>query len=175
MNTKDLGFFLVKSGALAVSDPCYDNPNTVGNVKNGAWTASVDFEDGCVSALKVCHKDHTADFLEFKECDLRIDVDSGQAGIFDADFFGDDEELDQGDTQHKSEGRPWGIGQTDFYDVCCNLTSSEARAGCLSRGVVSNSGYGDGAYTCYKAEVGDQVVALMVIFIDDAVDEEELI
>lgn len=54
----------------------------------------------------------------------------------------------------------------NFYEVCCSLTSSNQSVGIEKFGVVANSGYGDGCYSCYINE-GEEIVASYIEFITE--------
>src|SRR5690349_8432684 len=104
--THFLGTFNVTSGKMYVSDPCYSRDTwcqgLLENVKNGVWKAAVvkgttDWGDRCWEVFAV----NDAYPLNTEICEItstEIGVDSGQAGIFDADSFhgGEDEWGDNG-------------------------------------------------------------------------------
>jgi len=72
-------------------------------------------------------------------------MDSGLAGIFDAE-------------KYRPEDKEW-------YNLCYNITMSRDGAGVLDGGAVSESGYGDGVYACYKLEENGEIVAVKVVFV----------
>lgn len=106
---------------VIVSDPCY-GLNTwcqgvVDNVLPGKYKCvSVYSDEGewgtRIAAIMLMHKDYSEDFLVYNEMDFCVGVDSGQAGIFDYDYYKkyhkDSEEKDHVD-EH-------------WYDRVCDLT-----------------------------------------------------
>lgn len=91
---------------VMVSDPCYDLDiwcqGVLENVKPGTWhTKAENLNVNCwgnrCSALIAWHEDVEKP-NDFEETDIRVGVDSGQAGIYDYDHFAhikDDEERDE--------------------------------------------------------------------------------
>jgi len=158
--TIELGTFNVDSGKLVVSDPCY-SPGTwcagaLGNVKNGIWKGFVqkgktDWGNRCWSVQAV-HLDHYSQNMGFSEkTDITVGVDSGQAGIYDVAKFGGGQDE---------------YGDGGWYDNACETTLSALGAGVLDGGVVSSSGFGDGAYDCYVSrDNSGQIVGVKVVFI----------
>lgn len=128
-----VGDFILKSGTLRISDPCYDKDTwcagTVGDCVNGEWEAFIDKRevDGWgnrVAKLVVKAKGHEAE--EYNILPIDVGVDSGQAGVFDEQLF---------------------KFSKDFYEDCCSKTLNDMGAGTLQYGAVSSSGFGDGSYT----------------------------
>ena len=69
-----------------------------------------------------------------------IEVDSGQAGIFDFDYF----------TKPELDGWDYMDFSDDFYEKACECTNSDTRGGIIEdNGVVSSTGYGDSCYSVY--------------------------
>ncbi len=111
---------------VIVSDPCY-GLNTwcqgiIDNVLPGEYKCvSVYSDEGKwgtrVAAIMLVHKDYSEDFLVYNEMDFCVGVDSGQAGIFDYDYYKkyhkDSEEKDHVDKY--------------WYDRVCDLTYEEKR------------------------------------------------
>ena len=89
-----------------------------------------------------------------------IGVDSGQCGIFDAEYY----EKHQPDDDYDNPN--------SWYRKICNLTHHSADT-IDNLGVVCASGYGDGCYPLYAIHESNSIVALKVIFIGEE-DEEEL-
>lgn len=84
-----------------------------------------------------------------------IGVDSGQAGIFDASKYGDNDLFD-------AEGR-CGFGDK-WYSNCCDLTL-EGHGGIVANmGVCAASGFGDGAYILWGHKAKDGRYDAMVLF-----------
>lgn len=160
-----VGSFTVENG-LIISDPSYNfNPNKINNdsfkiqeyfpkeqVKQGEWDSYVEYdeESGRVAMLRAFHSSLIKEILagDWKPCEGFIGVDSGQAGIYDSKYFKQDSVV--GDyplakyiMDLDKKGEKW-------YAMCCQQTYDESnfskRAGIIPYGVVSGSGYGDGAY-----------------------------
>jgi hypothetical protein len=158
----NLGDFTVKSGAVYVSDPCYDIDvwcmGKVENVKNGTWTAWTEKQD-CKdwgyrnASITVHHVDHplSAKPRWTKIKDLHVGVDSGQAGVFDM------QDYINGHTPQTED---------DWYEGMCDKTlNGVLHAGVSPHGAVSSSGYGDGGYNAYYIKKGDQIVAIKIKFL----------
>lgn len=167
-----VGEFDVESGALVVTDPCYDLgtwcAGKITGVLNGRWHASIDHlpdDPYYTSSIHIVHESHSHDVgsLEFTLSPFEVGVDSGQAGFFDESIY------------------PPGVRPNDsywngdeFYDECCYATCDSANGFGVIRGkgVVTRSGFGDGGYSCYVArDPGGHVVAAKIVFISD--DEED--
>lgn len=158
--------FIVGSGALRVTDPCYDlttwSSGQLQNVKNGTWNAQVGFHKdafgkttcskpstyvGRVAYIHIHHDLVTPQKIGelnngvWRLADFEVGVDSGQAGFFDLDFYKE---------QKEDEGR-----NKVFYNQVCRLTCDmdntgiDRSFGVVERGAVASSGYGDGGYECY--------------------------
>jgi len=169
-----LGQFEITSGKLVVSDPCYDlNENTIimgvlDDVLNGAWSAYVsktevqDWGEACAKLL-ACHGSvaDKLETLEWVKGNFIVGVDSGQAGIFDVSKYripdADADSTEPNDTD------------SEWYYACCDITESGEEAGVLDGGVVSRTGFGDGAYAAYYAvNRQSQIIGIKIIFIKDA-------
>lgn len=151
---------------VQITDPCYDADvwctGTLTNVKPGQYVCEPDYTDGRVASIEAVHRNYDSDSLIWHAMDFEVGVDSGQAGIFDYDDF----------IAHVEE-RDYDSG--DWYSQCCDLTSNEDMCGIINGvGFVSESGYGDGGYTCYTAknEAG-QIVGIKIVFIESDYDDDE--
>lgn len=160
LDSYPLGLFKIVSGALRISDPCYQKdvqPGIAGTIKaaNGTWLATSYGRDYgnpvCELEASLGVTDSGKIFvggekLPYKKGRFAVGVDSGQAGIFDLSHF-QDENLITPETQRPgSTHRP---GSTVPF------------------GVVSNSGWGDGLYTAYaKRNSKGEAVAVKIVFID---------
>ncbi len=168
--------FVVSSGALRVTDPCYDMgtwcAGQLDNVMDGIWEAHVGYhEDGHGWGTRVAylhivnigverHFDHMAELdSTWENADIHVGVDSGQAGFFDLAMFRQ---------VCESEGV-----KEKFYDEVCDLTLGDSSWGVHSTGVVSSSGYGDGSYDCLVRRVDGVVVEAMLVYIAEEEEEEE--
>ena len=165
-----------------VTDPCYSVPTwcqtKLTNVLPGEWVVSMIYDEHGGSnrnaELFLIHKDHQA------AKDLSYDwfgdfgVDSGQAGVFDAASY-------RSDSAAEAINPPWidfvlpGRDQDGdaWYEKMCKFTLGESGWGAYDAGVVSSSGYGDGMYPIYGAEVDGKVVALQLVFIDQSAEDDD--
>lgn len=157
---KHLGNFEVTSGKIIVTDPCYqfDEDNVI-SARSGKWEALIDYDaQGHVSELLVRHIHCQELFPSNTELDVTCPVDSGQAGVFDADRY----------AQHQggSYNRP-----DTFYGQCCQLTNSNDGGIVVeegtSIGAVSTTGYGDGNYIVEGWYHRGELVGVQINFVDE--------
>ena len=163
----------ITSGKAIVLDPCYKARQgvVIDNMLNGTYRVYVSYDrDDRIAALTIAHtgcwlsyynesnaKTRSCRHLESDE----IYVDSGQVGIFDAEYF----------IAHDAEERDYD-NPNCLYGRACKITETEDHYGLIdTKGVVSESGYGDGDYECYTRHKGDKVVAISVIFVEEDEDE----
>ena len=164
-----------------VTDPCYSDPTwcqlKFSNVLPGEWIATMIYDEaggtGRNAELHLIHKDHQSKDLMY-DWFGDFGVDSGQAGVFDAASYRDD-----------SAAGSLGAPKMDFvlpirdqdgdrwYESICKFTLGDNGWGSYDRGVVSSSGWGDGMYPVYGAEVDEKIVALHLVFIDQTAEQEE--
>ena len=165
-----------------VTDPCYSVPTwcqtKLTNVLPGEWVVSMIYDEkqgtNRNAELFLIHKDHQI------TKDLSYDwfgdfgVDSGQAGVFDAASY-------RSDSAAEAINPPWidfvlpGRDQEGdaWYEKICKFTLGESGWGAYDAGAVSSSGWGDGMYPVYGAEVNGQVVALQLVFIDQSAEDDD--
>lgn len=152
-----------------VTDPCYDTTvwcqKLLYNVLPGKYKCFVVVTDTGdwgtrVSELHVVKEEVFEKYKELEEIpymleplDCRIGVDSGQCGIFDADYY----ETHQPDDDYDNK--------ESWYRRVCELTYNADTVDNL--GVVTQSGYGDGSYSLYVAEINHKTVAMKVVFLED--------
>ena len=60
-----------------------------------------------------------------------------------------------------------------WYEKMCKFTLAADGWGTYAAGAVSSSGYGDGMYPVYGAEVDGKIVALQLVFISQEEDEDD--
>lgn len=106
-----------------VSDPCY-GMNTwcqgaINNVLKGNYKCTVETSDEDawgrrVSAIQVVHADYMNKFLEYSKESFVVGVDSGQAGIFDYEYY-KKYHSDDNETEHVND---------DWYWRVCELTTT---------------------------------------------------
>jgi hypothetical protein len=152
---------------VRVSDPCYGTKvwcaGTIDNVKEGLYNVEVEMSDegmwgNRVKSLTVVHSDYKG-FLFFNEsARFEVGVDSGQAGIYDEDYY----------NQYHTEKDCNDEWYSDICDLTCPAGTKDGKC------AVSNSGYGDGGYNCYMLVDDDnQVVAISIVFIEDEEEEDD--
>ena len=158
---------------VMVSDPCYGLgtwcQGVLENVLPGNYKCDVEYSDEGdwgerVAAIEVRHQDYD-DFVPMDMENFEVGVDSGQAGIFDYDYYA---------KYHDGyDVRPH--VDDDWYDGVCDITLSEVSAGDTDElGFVSSSGFGDGCYSCWTArEENGYIVAIRIEFITEYDEEEE--
>lgn len=175
IEVKDNGTIRLNSKVM-ISDPCY-GLNTwcqgiVDNVLPGSYDCFVEYSDEGewgirVSAIEVRHICCDEVPRDFYPEDFEVGVDSGQAGIFDYEYY-KKYHTDIKERNHVSDG---------WYDKVCDITLARAQAGIVDNlGLVSSSGYGDGGYTCWTArDNNDKVIAIRVEYITEDYDEYDYI
>ena len=165
---------MIKLGnKVMVSDPCYGIgtwcQGVLENVLPGNYKCNVEYSDEGdwgirVASIEVVHDDYDEVLCMDME-NFEVGVDSGQAGIFDYDYYAE---------YHDScDVRPH--VDDDWYDRVCDITLSKASAGNVDGlGFVSSSGFGDGGYACWTERNRDgYIVAIRVEFITEYDEEEE--
>lgn len=170
--------FEVTSGALLVTDPCYQVPTwctgRVENAKNGTWLAGIKVTDegswgSRVAEFIAWHAGSGlvgSDAIDDK-LDADIGVDSGQCGVFDAKQY-----------EKMGGGRGEYDDPTSFYGAICTGTLSDEHMGSVAFGAASSSGFGDGSYNAYVLrDAAGMAYAVKIVFIDeeynDAEDEDD--
>jgi hypothetical protein len=142
-----LGTFRVNSGKLRITDPCYETDVwCAGEIPavNGIWNAKIVItNEGMwgdrVQRLICTHVgDGTKYYKNVKSAGLpfEVGVDSGQAGVYDAEMFA----LNRGGEYDD---------KSSFYGRVCEQTLGGSQGGVIEWGATSRSGYGDGGYSGY--------------------------
>ena len=158
MAKRTVGSFVVETGEVVVSDPCYEKglkKKMPLPALNGEWVSHVNLNgENRVSSLVAVHKGTKRNGRGTWVAKGLRGVDSGQMSIFDAKHFrkeGDDSKITPTWREYiKYEDEKDGGGF--FYATCCSLTCGEdngvkSKAGVQAHGVVSQTGYGDGSYS----------------------------
>lgn len=166
---------------VVVSDPCYTIPTwcqaVISNVKSGMYHTTVRKHDAeswgvrC-SMVFAIHEDYVnfPNLLHGKWVleSTNIGVDSGQCGIFSKDSYRDD------NYKFPYEPYDFGLGYSGdddgdlWYRHMVKQTLSEQQWGTYEKGIVSSSGFGDGAYQLYVVRKQNKIVAFAIDFgVDD--------
>ncbi len=91
---------------------------------------------------------------------LYIGVDSGQAGFFDAEYY----------QEKAGDAEPYKGVNEEWYKRICAITINDKKPfGTIdAKGVVTESGLGDGCYFCFAGKnTKGEIVALEIVFLDD--------
>jgi hypothetical protein len=150
---------------VRVSDPCYGTcvwcSGVVDNVKEGTYNVDINLSDEGmwgerVKSLTAIHSEYSGHSI-IEKAPFEVGVDSGQAGIYDEDYY----------RQYHSEDDC----NDDWYKEVCDLTDPFGTKD--GKCVVSSSGYGDGGYNCYLLrDKNNEVVGFQIVFIEDEEDED---
>lgn len=165
----------IKLGQMVmVSDPCYGMDvwcqGVLDNVLPGEYVCYIDIWDegdwgNRVAMIEVIHSNYRreADNIEYTPESFEVGVDSGQAGIFDYEYY---------EHSHNTEAMHGSIFD-DWYDEVCRMTISNRQGGTIDNaGLVSSSGYGDGGYTCLTWKDKDGYIsAIRIEFLDEDEDD----
>jgi len=165
---------------VMVTDPCYEIPTwcqiKLSGVLPGAYVPmclEVDTDGWGTreAVLLAVHEDYIDEALTWRKTAGEVGVDSGQAGIFSYDTYRNDEIVESIPTPTTTyDGGPlfeypWRDKAGDaWYEKMCRITLAECSWGTYSEGVVSRSGYGDGAYTCLVAKKNKKIVGIAIDF-----------
>jgi hypothetical protein len=151
---------------VRVSDPCYGTSvwcsGVVDNVKEGTYNVDIEISDENVwgervKSLTAIHSEYTGHSI-IKKAPFEVGVDSGQAGIYDEDYY----------KQYHSEDDC----NDDWYHDICQLTDPFGTKD--DKCVVSSSGYGDGGYDCFLLrDKNNEVVGFQIVFIEDEEEDED--
>ena len=139
---------LTLGNKVVISDPCYDSDVWCMlkdlPVVPGTYEAHIEFdtESMRVLSLTVWHKDYLPDEATCADEEWlseTIGVDSGQAGIYDADYFHSYHDLSRSTEQDLNE----------WYMTACHCTTEHTNyADTMDDScVISRSGWGDGVYS----------------------------
>lgn len=203
--------FIALNDKVMVSDPCY-GMNTwcqgvIDNVLKGNYKCTVETSDEetwgrRVSAIQVIHADYMKKSLEYSKANFYVGVDSGQAGIFDYEYY-KKYHSDDNETEHVDNDWYWRVCEitttriknpnyekfdyekhkSDFFEAYEEYMNSDKAYRYLTTsdgntidglGFASSSGYGDGSYYCWVAHNDEgKIVAIRVEYITED-DEEEM-
>ena len=178
-----VGSFFARSETFIVADPCNSNltkeeeatlhQSVISRIKDcrpGKWEVFLSIvenifeykgnkriEEHCW-ALSALHEE-VSDQISWT-LEAEVIADSGQIGIFDEAFFGNDDAVIDS---------PKAL-QDSFYGACVYLTYDETKkekrfGGCLDSGAIALSGYGDGLYPINVGREGQWGVGFNIPFI----------
>lgn len=158
---------------VMVSDPCYGlNTWCQGELENvlpGTYDCKIEYSDECdlgirAAAIEVTHQEYDG-VIRFEPEDFEVGMDSGQAGIFDYDYY----------CKYHKDFKKRDHVDDYWYDKVCKITLAKNQAGTTDDlGFVSSSGFGDGSYVCYTAKnKNGEIVAIRIEFITNEDDYEE--
>jgi len=111
---------------VMVSDPCYGLgtwcQGVLENVLPGQYDCNVEYSDEGtwgtrVSAIEVTHVNYKTGSLLLQMEDFEVGVDSGQAGIFDYEYYAK-YHMDATERPHVND---------DWYDMVCDLTHTHVK------------------------------------------------
>ncbi len=151
----EAGKFLLASGMLHVSDPCYEDTGagyTITDAKKGWWQVYYTNDSNGVgpASIEVVHDSFDAAAADYS-FDTSIPVDSGQAGVFDYEEYA----AVPGELYETICGRPKPVDTLPF-------------------GMVSSTYSGDGEYHVDTAYDGaGSVIAVRVTFFDEFEESPE--
>lgn len=187
LDIEKIGTFMLKSGNMRVSDPCYDKATWCAGVipdcRTGKWEALVSFyDDGLpgrrvsILAARAVGANTGFDLLDslnkLEHASFEVGVDSGQAGMYDDETYRLDSTVPGIPNPSEEDGvEPGEL----WYEYCCDITLNPEKAGVIPTGVVSRSGYGDGCYPVFFHKGKDGKVDLIAIryILEDAKDDSE--
>src|ERR1035437_7204309 len=163
-----IGLFKVISGRIVASDPCYEIgtwcQGVLDGVRKGKWVADVlvDQKTQRIAEIIVHHQEWTNLSSSWIEAPFEVGVDSGQAGVFDAQHYRDDSVVMNAGRKAKEIICP----EEPWYSICCDRTLSSQSAGIIPYGAVCSSRYGDGAYRCYtQKDNNNEIAVVRIVFI----------
>ena len=212
LNTTENSKGIITLGAeVMVSDPCYGLgtwcQGILTNVLPGDYECFVEHADEGdwglrVSRICVMHTDYRDMFITYDLEDITVGVDSGQAGIYDYDYY-KQYHTDSSESEHVDEAWYDRVGDLTYtrvknpnyrsfdvnpddpefltkYREYMESSNSVAYVGEFDantidgKAFVSSSGYGDGSYECWTSRNRDgQIIAIMIDYLPEYDDEEE--
>jgi hypothetical protein len=161
-----------------ITDSCYDLKtwcNFIANIRAGEYDCYAKIKNinnwgERVWEIVSIRRDATIISDNFDELEWlfefgEIGVDSGSCGVFDLEFFNDnnDKELDS-----LKSGKISDEENEKFYDRMCGLTDNDNHCGTYKHGFNSSSGLGDGGYELYVLKDDEGfITAMKVVFISE--------
>jgi hypothetical protein len=145
-----VGEFMVASGKLIISDPCYQRgmwcAGVIENAKNGNWQVTVEITDRGRTLVATCE----GPVGEMKKAPFHGSVDSAQVGIFCDSLF----------------PSPWNPSP-GFHKGCCEAVElDEVEAGIVLGGGAVSSVL-EGTYRAYVGRNRDKQAVAVQITLED--------
>lgn len=147
------------TSSVYLADPCYEASSNCAVkladvVVPGIYHVEIINEGQYVASLRLTHENYNPYFPITEEIGT-VYVDSGQAGVFNADYY----ERNQPDNDFQNTG--------SWYRRVSELTLNYPYYGTIDgEGAIASSGYGDGAYRCFCARNrSGYIVALRIEFV----------
>lgn len=158
---------------VRVSDPCYSPDTwcagTLENVKPGFWKAEVRLlnKESRVQSIKLFHTDMDQE-KEKSIAQFEVGVDAGVCGFYDEDYFNKVKSSDESDEAWYDK---WVLGDYDDNNPLITYPTDEEG---VIRGIITESGFGDGSYRCrvWKNESG-QIVSMEISYISPSYEDED--
>lgn len=172
MLTTGLGNFEVTSGKVVIGDPCYGHRKTEEDwlkenllfieAKNGVWKATMKSGERSINYRVYEILTYTGELdesLPWLEIGM-IDVDSGQAGVFDYAYFQNDNDLEYDHELSNFDNF------SKFYQNCCAKSINHPHGGVVKHGVNTSTGFGDGGYDMLGQFKDGKLVAIKAEYIE---------
>lgn len=173
-----LGEFTVENGLL-ISDPCYKFDDKHEKVQKNIVSEKILKGQWCLYGyqdrreLICCEKSQNPFSANWIYGSSNIAVDSGQAGVFDDEYYRIDDVV--GDNKLMA-GIDIDESGDKWYAMCCHVTttSNTYGAGVIPYGCVSGTAFGDGIYDYYYLENNKKkVCGIKIVFADeDELDDD---
>lgn len=167
-----LGSYEVTTGKVVIGDPCYGHRETEESwlkenllfidAKNGVWKATMKSGERSINYRVYEMLTYTGELdesLPWLEIGM-IDVDSGQAGVFDYAYFQNDNDLEYDNDLSNFDNF------SKFYQNCCAKSINHPHGGVVKHGVNSSTGFGDGVYDILGQFRDGKLVAIKAEYID---------
>ena len=153
----------IKLGSkVVVSDPCYKLgtwcAGVLENVLPGEYNCDIKSWGNRVSHLFAVHNDYNININNInEEQEFEVGVDSGTAGVFDYDYYA------KYHTTEKTDDNWYKRHICNAFFPSFDSSTWKNHVLTHDKGFVSQSGYGDGGYTCYvKRNNNGQIIAIMI-------------
>jgi hypothetical protein len=174
----DIGKFNVKSGQIVIGDPYHshlvDAKLNILDVKKGRWNCRIIIStDDSIADLIILHKDlnFKLDESEFywEDTDLKIEIDSGMAGIFDVESF-----LNEDIILEKHSADILSVNDNKWLNYCDYKSTTSPFASSIPNGVISQVCSNMDFYNVYViTDSSLKIVGIKVKFVTDYMELED--